>query len=329
MIISSFFIGQYAFENCSSLSTINLPENLSYIGPAPFIGCKRLSSVYISCSPTIINSNVFYGCESIKEISFDIETVTSTFRGFSSVEKIYLTEKVMNIEEKAFAELNKLTDVICYPNEVPQTARSAFENSYVDYVTLHVPYGSVEKYKAVSPWKDFKEIVAIEGTEPIYDEKCETPIISFVEGILVFNSETSDVVYHYNITDEDIKNGVGKEIELTAAYQISVYASKEGYNDSDVKTAMLYWVNVEPTVTGQIGEEMKVNTNAILVQNNGGMITVSGVRDGANVVIYNISGQIIGQSKGTGNRVVIDTNLSSGDICIIKVGDKSVKYILR
>ena len=116
---------------------------------------------------------------------------------------------------------------------------------------------------------------------------------------------------------------------LSSAYEISVYASKEGFNDSEKNTATLYWINVDPISTGVIDKEMMVNTNAILVQNNGGTISISGVADESEVKIYNISGQFIGQGKATGNRVEIGTNLASGDICIIKIGEKSVKYILR
>jgi hypothetical protein len=86
---------------------------------------------------------------------------------------------------------------------------------------------------------------------------------------------------------------------------------------------------VDPISTGVIDNEMRVNTNAILVQNAGSVITISGIADGNDVAVYNISGQLIGQGKATGNRAEISTGLTSGDICIIKIGDKSVKYILR
>ena len=72
-----------------------------------------------------------------------------------------------------------------------------------------------------------------------------------------------------------------------------------------------------------------MNTNAILAQNAGGVIAISGVADGVDVMIYNISGQLTAQGKASGNRVEIGTNLSSGDICIIKIDNRSLKYILR
>lgn len=279
-----------------------------------------------------IAENVFKDNTNITAV-FIPDVVTTigeyAFNGCKSIATIVMSSTITSIGERAFAGIDKLTDVTIRAEEVPMTDRTAFENSYLDYVTLHVPYGSVDKYKAIGPWKDFKEIVAIEGTEPVYVETCAMPTISFDDGILVFGNETDGAECHYEIKVEDAKEGVGTEVALSSAYEITVYASKEGYNDSDKNTATLYWINVDPISTGLIDNEMRVNTKAILIQNAGGEIAVSGVADGDDVLIYNLSGQFIAQGKALGNHVEIGTNLSSGDVCIIKIGDKSVKYLLR
>ena len=163
--------------------------------------------------------------------------------------------------------------------------------------------------------------------EPTY--QCSTPFVAFVEGKLVFDCETENAELHYEINVEDAKEGVGSEVSLSSAYEISVYASKEGYNDSEKNTATLYWINVDPITTGVIEKEMRINTNAVLVQNTGGVIAISGVADDSEVVIYNLSGLKIAQGLASGNRVEISTNLSSGDIYIIKIADKSVKYLMK
>lgn len=85
------------------------------------------------------------------------------FYGCKDVTSIEIPATITNIGERAFAKIDKLTDVTITAEDVPTTDRTAFENSYIDYVTLHVPAGSVEKYKAAGPWKNFKEIIPIEG----------------------------------------------------------------------------------------------------------------------------------------------------------------------
>ena len=263
----------------------------------------------------------------------DIYTVTTindkAFNGNKNIEKIEICKNITSIGERAFANIDKLTDVTIYAENVPETDRTAFENSYIDYVTLHVPYGSLDAYKSTAPWSGFKEIVPIEGTEPVYVETCAMPTISFVDGKLVFESETDGAECHYEIKVEDAKDGVGAEVALSSTYEITVYASKEGYNDSEKNTATLYWVNVDPISNSVIDIEIKVNTNVILVQNDGGLIAISGIADGNNVMIYNTSGQLIAQGTASGNSVEIDTNLSTGDVCIIKIGDRSVKFMLK
>jgi hypothetical protein len=56
-----------------------------------------------------------------------------------------------------------LLDVYCYAENVPSTHSDAFKRSPNDYATLHVPAGSVDAYKAAVPWKNFKDIVPLDG----------------------------------------------------------------------------------------------------------------------------------------------------------------------
>ena len=60
-----------------------------------------------------------------------------------------------------FADCSNLTDIYCYAENVPVTFGNAFQDFLIASATLHVPAGSVEKYKAASPWNGFGNIVAI------------------------------------------------------------------------------------------------------------------------------------------------------------------------
>ena len=66
------------------------------------------------------------------------------------------------------------TDVYCKAKTVPTTDVSAFEGSNMENVTLHVPAGSVDAYKAASPWSGFKEVKAIETKKTIDVETAGT-----------------------------------------------------------------------------------------------------------------------------------------------------------
>lgn len=58
-------IGNSAFQNCNSLSSVHLPETVTSIGSTAFGGCSSLTSLEIPESVTSIGSSAFYGCISI------------------------------------------------------------------------------------------------------------------------------------------------------------------------------------------------------------------------------------------------------------------------
>ncbi len=78
-----------------------------------------------------------------------------------------------------------------------------------------------------------------EGSEQTV-KKCETPTITLAGDKLSFACATEGVVYHYTISHSDVQNGASsKDVNLTQTYTITVYASKEGYNDSEVASATI------------------------------------------------------------------------------------------
>ena len=60
-----------AFEGCSSLSSITIPNGVTSIGDGAFSGCSGLMSVTIPDSVTWIGEYAFYGCTSLTSIKFE------------------------------------------------------------------------------------------------------------------------------------------------------------------------------------------------------------------------------------------------------------------
>ena len=183
-------IDDFAFCNCQSLAEIKIPNHVEIIGKSTFNGIINITSIEIPSSVISIGESAFGGCNNLTSVSLSegLQVIDDTAFGNTAITSIVIPNSVVRIGvrafayckqlksisigssineicERAFASIDKLTDVTIYAENVPETDKTAFENSYVDYVTLHVPYGSVDKYKAVGPWKDFKEIVVIENTQ--------------------------------------------------------------------------------------------------------------------------------------------------------------------
>ncbi len=75
---------------------------------------------------------------------------------------LILGKGIQEIDAWAFAECHELTDVYCYRKTVPNANTRCFENSGIEYATLHVPNSAIDNYGAKVPWKNFKEIVKID-----------------------------------------------------------------------------------------------------------------------------------------------------------------------
>lgn len=110
---------------------------------------------------------------------------------------------------------------------------SVFQDSNYQQATLFVPNGKKAGYKAANVWKNFNMIE--DGTL-----KCATPTLQIVDGKINLSCETEGVTYHWlygfkGCNAEDIGDVI--ILSGTTICYVSVRATKEGYEDSDIATA--------------------------------------------------------------------------------------------
>ena len=73
-------IGDFAFELCSSLRSIVIPDSVTSIGNSAFWYCTSLRSIVIPDSVTSIGNYAFYYCRSLRSVTIG-NSVTSIGRG--------------------------------------------------------------------------------------------------------------------------------------------------------------------------------------------------------------------------------------------------------
>ena len=174
-------IGAKAFQYCSSLTAINIPEGVTSIGSSAFEYCSSLTAINIPESVTSIGNYAFKSCSSLTAINIP-EGVTSigygAFGFCSSLTTIVLPKSIKDIYGEAFANCAELYDVYCYAEMVPSTEANAFNGSYIDYATLHVPASALNDYKTTAPWSSFGAIVSLT------EEKVTSITLSHTEATL-------------------------------------------------------------------------------------------------------------------------------------------------
>ena len=165
-------IGNFAFYGCSSLTSITIPNSVTSISNYAFYGCSGLTCITIPNSVTGIGKYAFYGCSSLTSITIPNSVTSigeSVFKGCSGLATITIGSGVEIIYGLAFAQCPELTDVYSYAEALPSTSVDAFDDSYIEYATLHVPESAIENYRNTAPWSSFKNFVSVTDNNNYYD----------------------------------------------------------------------------------------------------------------------------------------------------------------
>ena len=318
-------IGDYVFYNCESLTSITIPNSITAIGFSAFWCCKSLASVTIGNSVTTIGGGAFHNCASLTSVTIP-NGVTSigeqAFSGCTKLASVTIPSSVTTIDKRAFYNCNSLATVVSKMEEPCSIDAECFDNDVFDNASLYVPKGTAEIYNKTDIWNKF---IFVDD-----EHICATPTIGYGNKELTFSCETEGVEFVSKITDVDIKDFYTDRISLSATYEISVYATKAGYGDSDVATATLVWMSAqieggEPIVTPA---NAPTESSPVLISSRDGFLMVKSELEGQSVAVYSLDGKALGSARVKGGQAVIATYQPKGAIVVVKVGERSVKASL-
>jgi|GEM_PF-821756 len=107
-------IGAYAFNGCTNLASITIPNSVTNIGGAAFCGCTSLTSITIPDSVTSVGDGAFSGCTSLTSVTIPNSVIcigNSTFNGCTGLTNLTIPNSVTSIGSSAFYGCSGLINV--------------------------------------------------------------------------------------------------------------------------------------------------------------------------------------------------------------------------
>ena len=152
-------IGDYAFNGCHGLTSIDIPNSVTKIGEGTFDSCTGLTSINIGNSVTTIGDWAFNKCSGLTSIDLPnsvIEIGECAFSYCSGLTSIVIPNSVTSIGNEAFKSCWGLSDVYCYIADLSRVSNGnkQFYLDGGDYSgrTLHVLQGMADAYQADENW---------------------------------------------------------------------------------------------------------------------------------------------------------------------------------
>ena len=211
-------IGEYAFNNCSNLTTITVPNSITSIGASAFLGCSGIKSIKIPNSVTTIDECAFHFC--------------------NSLESVTIPNSIMYIGKSAFSSCDSLADVYYTGTEVQwnNIAIQSYNEPLLN-ATIHFSVTETEKSIAIlatekslsvktgdSMWLGF--LLWDKHTELI-DEKWRKMSLSVSDPTIISLSDYEELEYGYalevigkkegstNVTITDTETGTNTVIVIS------------------------------------------------------------------------------------------------------------------
>lgn len=131
-------IRSYAFDNCSGVTKIILPDSIKTIESFAFFSCGMLE-ISIPASVSTIGASAFYGCKALKKLTLPegLKTISRQLFAYSGVQAVYIPASVTSIE-----------------------AYASHDNSDAKTPLKAVFYGGTE-----AQWETLKKSIAAEGNQ--------------------------------------------------------------------------------------------------------------------------------------------------------------------
>ena len=248
-------IPDYCFQNCNSLRTFEIPENISSIGQSSFSNCWLLNARFPKSLQTI-EGEAFYNTAT--DSLFVSENMTVNYRAFDNCKNLVYAEWPTRFTYAYYSggwssqspivsncpKLNKVK--LMSPTVVTYNNQNFFEGNTLGNITLQVPDFLVNAYKLDPYWYQCK----VEGfnSSDIKDWNIRQPLV-LNPGQRINGTPNLNVRYEGNITinGDDVQKIKDLSIDFSP---IRFY----GNGDINQQWCMMLGNSNNTTITGKLQE---------------------------------------------------------------------------
>ena len=266
--------------------------NLRLFHP-PLNPCNHFPTVLIKTNWYTI-SYKFRNCIGLTSVTIP-NSVTSigggAFSGCSGLTSVTIPNSVTSIGDLAFSECSGLTSVTI-GNSVKYIGSYAFY-CCSGLTSITIP----NSVTSIGEW-------AFVGVDV-------PTVISLIENPFKIEGKSS---YRYRPFSINTFNNATLYVPKGT---IDKYKATEGWKD---------FVFIEEGIIDGMAD---IPANSVLIQGEGGTIKVHGCNDGEQVSVYSINGTKAGSAVSENGSATINTTLQPGSVAIVKIGQKSVKVVMK
>ena len=126
-----------AFQNCTGLTFVTLPDSVTTIQNRAFQNCTALTSVTLSNSLTTIGDYAFNGCTTLTSVTLPDSLITIEQYAFSSctgLTSVTLSESLTTIGQSAFSGCTSLTTIYWNAINITSLGNNWRHNSPIDTI---------------------------------------------------------------------------------------------------------------------------------------------------------------------------------------------------
>lgn len=219
-------INSYAFNYCTGISEINIPNSINYIGEDVFYETALYNDESNWTDGCLYWDNCLIGTDYNISSNYVIASGTRLIAGgtfnTSELREITIPVTVISIGENAFNRCNSLKEITVLAENPPMLGANVFEEVSRN-IPLYVPAGSLESYRNATVWNEF-QLQAIPSTD------LQTPAADGFESLIISNGTLHNPeglsISIFDMQGRLVYNGTGTTVHMSTG----IYIVRIGYS---------------------------------------------------------------------------------------------------